>query len=670
MNEVYTKQEQEDKEFFLTRKAQLEAARTETLIENVWRQADLDYTPHKLGYATKKKVLVENERTEVSSYVNLQKDQWRSRDAKNDPYIKIQTAISILFDRNPEAVFDPASKRFEKNTAIMEHLYHRSWSDIKLGSKKELRKFIFNLAKYGWSPARRYYKQEIREGLNMVKEYSLQTDEFVFEKKDKTDVDDVYFESKSPFDVWIDDMARPDDPRSRRDWMWREVFDKTKLEKQFAKSKNIELVQYGYNLPLGNEEDRNNRQYTSTDLVEVFFYENRVKDKLMVYAGDVLLVTMPLPSENKELSLIDTYWTYRSTESPYGIGLNEIMRLNKTALDKVRNMTIDQVVLSIYKMFLYSGSEQLADEGGENISLEPGKGKKVIDPKNITWSNIPGPGQDSYNMIEMLKNDMDDDTGITKTLEGEIEGKTAFETSQALQGALKRLGTPLRNIQSALEWDAYLTVSLIKMVYSVPRVQIFTDPDLISEYIAEVNDDQELYFMDEEGQFNALEYREFQLNIEQNQDGNFEASENKKFFMLRPSWLEWDGEITIRVESMVEMSKPLERQMKLEMSNILIPLIGQMAQSPIMQNAYIKPVKQILKLYNENPKDWLPVEWLSGQMGQPGMMGMMNLGMGGETLQGQTIPGAPEAEQVVPSAEMSTGATESGLIDRSSQILA
>lgn len=113
-------QDEKDLEFFLERKQQLMNFRTQNQVENIWKQADADYVPHQLGAVKNKKVLVENERTEVSSYVSLEKDAWRSKEAKNDPYIKIQTAISILFDRNPEAIFDPAAKRFEANTKLLE----------------------------------------------------------------------------------------------------------------------------------------------------------------------------------------------------------------------------------------------------------------------------------------------------------------------------------------------------------------------------------------------------------------------------------------------------------------------------------------------------------------------------------------------------------------------
>ena len=588
--------------------------------------------------------MVENERSEVSSYVSLEKDNWRSKISSNNLYIKIQTAISILFDRNPEAIFDPLAKRFEANTAFIEKLYHRTWTDVNIGAKKELRKFIFNLAKYGWAPARRYYKRVVRKDMKTITSYNLETKEFTYKKKDMVDIDDVFFESKNPFNVWIDDMAKPDDPRSRRDWLWREVYDKESFEallEDIGSKYKADEFQYS-SVPATSDEQQKGKQYTSDNLIDVYFYENRQTDKFIIEAEDKIVYSSPLPTDNKELSLVDTYWTLRDTESPYGIGLNEIMRGNKVMYDRINNMTIDQVVLSIYKMVFVANSEQLDDEGGESISVEPGKIKKVLDPKNITTYEIPGPNAQSFEMRERLEKGMEDDTGITKTLEGEITGKTAFEISQAQQGALKRLSTPLRNIKSALEWDAKLCINLMRMIYSVPKVYSITEPELITEYIASVNDDKDRYFVDQAtGVFNATKYREFQLNLETSPTGEFQPTEKKQFLMAKPQWLDWEGEITIRIETMIEMSKPLERQQKLEMSNIILPLILQGAANPALVPIVIKPIKQIVKLYDEDPKDWVPEEWLSGQVQMP--IPMMGQEEQAQTLVPQSSIAAPES---------------------------
>jgi hypothetical protein len=671
---VKTKDEK-DLEFFLERKSQLQLARTQSGIEKIWKQADADYAPHQLGNTIKsKKVLVENERTEVSSYVSLEKDAWRSKEAKNDPYIKIQTAISILFDRNPEAVLEPESKRYEANNKLIAELYHRTWTDTKIGAKKELRKFIFNLGKYGWSPARRYYKHVVRKDMQIIKDFNTETKEFVYEKKDIVDMDDVYFEAKSPFDCWIDDMARPDDPLTRRDWMWREVWDKETTTNVLGQE-IADMVEFSQISEVENSEttlgaEKQMNRYTSTNLAVIWFYENRLTDKYMMMWNDKLLKSSPLQRDDKELSLVDTYWTLRDMFSPYGIGLNEIMRSNKVMLDRVRNMTIDQVVLSIYKMIFTSNAEQLDDEGNDNVSIDPGKIKKVIDPKNIAFFEIPGPGQDAFNLIAMLEKDAEDDTGITKTLEGEVQGKTAFEIDQAQQGALKRLNTPLRNIKSALEWDALLCINTMQMIYSIPKVKSLVDPELIADYVAGINDDKERYFVSPDGTFNVLKYREFQLFLEAGPDGSLQHTDNKQFFMIKPSVLDWAGQITIRSESMIEKSKSLERASKLEMSNILIPVIAQMASNPAILMAYIGPVKQLLKLYDEDPKAWLPAEWLQPQAPLPPVPTLATDPNANPANQAGAISnGAPQAEQVNASATQNTPVTDMGMVNKVAQKL-
>ena len=101
-------------------------------------------------------------------------------------------------------------------------------------------------------------------------------------------------------------------------------------------------------------------------------------------------------------------------------------------------MTIDQLTLSIYKMFFYQGTQSITETG--DIKITPGAGKQVLDPKNINWLEIPGPGSEAWKGLEIFKKDMDEASGITDPLLGIITGKTAFEIAQAKESALKALG--------------------------------------------------------------------------------------------------------------------------------------------------------------------------------------------------------------------------------------
>ena len=106
------------------------------------------------------------------------------------------------------------------------------------------------------------------------------------------------------------------------------------------------------------------------------------------------------------------------------------------------------------------------------------------------------------------------------------------------------------------------------------------------------------------------EYRQVQLNLEENEEGKFEASENLKFFTLLPDMLRWEGVINVMPQSVLFESEILTRQMKLELANQLIPMF----QGP--PEIFMKPAKQMLKLYKEYPKDWMPDAWLQGGIPQ------------------------------------------------------
>ena len=149
---------------------------------------------------------------------------------------------------------------------------------------------------------------------------------------------------------------------------------------------------------------------------------------------------------------------------------------------------------------------------------------------------MPGPGAEAWAGIEMFKKDIENASGVTAPLLGEITGKTAFEIAQAKEAALKRLKTPLENIADALEEDGYITVSLIQMLYSIPEVYKITDREKINAYLQEIQSDPELYEYDEEGNFYAKVYREFPMNLEKDEQGNFIESEETRFFRINEDY--------------------------------------------------------------------------------------------------------------------------------------
>lgn len=578
-------------------------------IESVWAQADRDYLPHRLENKGRTVFAQEDDGYRSSKVTLYRTDDWQSDISQPDQYIKIQTALSILIDRNPEAVFRSAGKQFEVNNTLVRSLYQNSW-EIARSKQTFLKPFVFNLAKYGFGIGRVYPRYIARTVKDVLEYDPRDVTKNVYKDRKIVEYDDIYRENLDPYSTWLDDMATADNYLSARDWAWEKYYSYDEFIEEFEQYPNAKFV-----VPKSFEQkpdasqggtgagNRISKSVKEKNQVRVTFYENRIKDIFAVRANDIWIFVEPLPSKHKKLSCIWTYWTLRHPNTPYGIGLLEAMREDKVLYDRLVNMTMDQLTLSIYKMFFHSGTEQLDDTG--EIPITPGVGRQVNDPTNITWVNVPGPGPEAWKGIEFAKQKVDEDTGINAPLAGEITGKTATEVFQAKEAALKRMKAPLENIVSALEEDAWLSVKVMEQIYSVPDVVKISDPDLIDRYLQEINQKPELWFRDPEtGEFYAKLFREVYLNVEQDEEGNVVESEKSQFLRVTPAGLRWEGIINIKGQSILVSTKELEKQMKLEMANIIIPLLPQPYET-------VSPtVKQILRVYEEAPEDWFPLQWL------------------------------------------------------------
>ncbi len=637
-----SKKKLKDFEFVEKRIMELREARKSdqygTKIETIWADADRDYVPHRLKTKGKKVMVEDEDKGWRSSMVRLGDNDWQSDISKPNPFIKIQTAMGILVDKNPTGVFTAANKKYQSTSNLIKQLYQRSWEHAR--SKEQLKLFIYNLGKYGWACGRTYPLKISRKVSNIVEYNSDQPDESKYEEKEVIEFNDVYRENLDPWNTWIDDMARPNNRFSLRDWCWRKVYDWDTAEEEFSKYSNWKFVKPGGIITEKIDTKTPDKKFKSKKLVEAYFYENRIKDIYEVHLNGVPIIQEPLPISdskgNKKLSLWQTYLYIRHAESMYGIGFYEAMRYDQGMLDRIRNMTIDQLTLSIYKMFFYQGTSRLTEDG--NIRITPGIGKQVLDPKNIQWLNTPGPGAESWEGIKMLQSDVNEVTGITDALSGggESKGKvTAFELAQKREAGLTRFKLPLDNICDALETEGYISVALFDLIYSIPETYEIADEELINAYLAETKADPQLYERNKEtNAFTAKVFPEFPMSLDKDEKGNLVETADTRFFRIKPDSLKWEGVITIKAQSILTPSKQLDKAMEMEMNNVLIPLLAQPPQ------IYSKVAKNICKLYDKDPKEVLPAPWLidydKEQQSQPQSM---IIPAGGQPGQGQ--PEAP-----------------------------
>lgn len=597
--------------------------------EEIMKDADREYQPRDLRKAQDKNtILVQDEETGLrgtSKFVTLpDSDDWRSTISEPTLLVKLQTALSVLIDQNPEAVFKATNEKYEKRNNIAKSLWKRNW-EIN-DSIEVLKLFVFDLAKYGFAVGHtlpRILKRE-KEILDVVDTKNPSNNKY--KKIQITEFNDIYREKLDLYRTWIDDKANLSDKYSINDWYYEKDYSYEDFMEEFGVYSNSKSVKYGQ-LPLNND-GINSATKSRGDMITVGFYENKKKDLYCIYIPEqnIILYYSPLPNDDGKLTLWYAYWLERDPRTIYGIGLYELVKNNKVLYDRLKNMTIDQLVMAIYPMLFYTGVPM----NGENeISISPNKLVQKQAGTNIEQVKVEYDPR-GWDGVTHLTEDIDNITGISPTLQGDVTGKTLGEVLHAKDSALKRLNIPLLNIAKAIEQDAYITLSWANQVYSIPEIKEFVSAEKLAEYEEEMGAKASSVLMSDnkvEGEF----YPKIDLGLTEDRDGTLIESPERRFFQLGNNdgnlpleSIKWEGKISIKAKSIISPNPELERQRKLELYNIVSPVVAQMAAlfyqhiDPTTQETYTpqggmetavalyKPLKQILEIQDEKSENWIP----------------------------------------------------------------
>ena len=591
--------------------------------------------------------------------------------AINNAFGKVQTALGILIDRNPEISLEESNPKYSANRELIKGLAQNSWKNTN--SLGQLKLSIFNCAKRGWFVGRTFYRclKHDARFLDRIEDNNKRT----YKKQEIKKVDDVQYMNINNFNAWIDEATVPEDFYSTRDWMWREVVHIDDLRRQFPQAEypNMKFVSEGgdtretiYGSSDKNSSDRsssNEAKQTKDGMTEVFYYENQYEDWFIVEINGVMVVWEPLPQHSKRLSLTYGYWNLRGAETIYGIGIVEAMERDESLIDRILNLDMRHLLTVIAPPGFYTGSE---DPDDETLKYKPGQLSRTLDPNNINFLDVPPGSNRGIETISWIEGKEDNRTGITRTLEGEQGGSdtTAFETGVNRESGLKRLRLPMRSIEYALQWEFMNRIDLIKQVYTDYKVERLTDPEDIQNYLDEVEADPAYYFIENEGnpageEFYTREYRTVQMNVEQDEEGNYIESEEKRFFKVKPEMLSFEGDVIVEAESLLVQSEELEKADTLRLANILIPLVQQGDPAVVGRT-----VKQLLYAFNKDPRKWLPDEWLAAinQQGKIGSGEKKPPQPGQDALEEEGAPdaGQMKADTVVPENEVDGGRTSVG----------
>ena len=552
---------------------------TARTIEATWDYCDYVSLPHKYSHA--------------------EMQPWMSDTSHPMIMAKIDTALSVIISKNPEIELSARKEIFEKKTLILEGLYNLSWE--KGEGRQKLIKFANDMAKYGSAVGREYHRYKKQE-LEEIIEYDPEGDHKT-EKKEITVHDEPYFEVKEIRDCYFDNRAKAYDEDSIRDWAWCEEYDMSTAEKEFARYPNFKYVK---------ESVKDKKAKGEKDLprakVKLWFYENVEDNEFLVTDGIVLVHKGTLL--NHKLSCVIGIWKFRNDFCIYGLSLPEMLEGNQEMLDRMLNMTINQLILGISGPGYYGGSGSLAKD---DMILEP-KLKKLKDADKIKFVDIPTPSNMTMDIVNDIRDEADENSGVTKALGGEQVGKTLGEAVLNKEAGLRRLSLPLQNLEFALERHAQLRIDNIQRIYSRPeRTEIVVnaagvvmDEKLFKEYEAErekgaekLNFIQKFPKNEETGEVFRNQFKEERLPLEKTGEGNIEASDDDKWLEISPEEIKGEFDVRVKAMSTIPLSQTLAASQALETFNII-------AQLPYTD--LYRAEKNILKARDQDPDDWMKTE--------------------------------------------------------------
>ena len=520
--------------------------------------------------------------------------------------VKVHTALSILTGQMPDVRWDSPTSYYEKKTPVINALRKNDWMDDLTRQQYVMLWYYFIL--FGTTFWRRFYKKDERE-VFLPSKINLATDEIEYEPRTMVDYDQVTAEALSPLQVWIDPATKPFNPNSMKKVKYDKVFDYQDFLREFEGK--VSKAVLDTILPTSLV-DKGGPVGDNSVLCE--YYENENLDLYYVVAQDKELLKGHLPYNHKQLSVLMSVWMPRGDQNPFGLGPIEMLMEDKEALDEFKSMTFTQVKFSIYKAVFHSGS--LTGSGGESgdIRIRPDQTYKTTDPKGINFYDMPGPGRDSWDAMALLRERIDDASGINRPLGGEIVKTTAFQTDLAKDAALARLNVPINSMVSLLRRDAELMLELQKQYYSLPEVRELVDDKEITDAYEELAQIQLSgarptfsLFVDETEKGTQVfrgDFRSIQLNFEELPGGQSVPALGNQEITLTPEVFDWKGKIHVISDSLLTLTPTIDRQRKLELFNLLLPLFAQPPQ------LMAKSARELVKIYGQNIEDFFPEDWL------------------------------------------------------------
>lgn len=508
---------------------------------------------------------------------NKSADDWQSNIVPPFTTTIVEKALAEIVDQTIQPTITARGTEDLPKAKLMNYIKEYTWEvadgDLELYSAI---KQALILGKTIWQEDFWQDKREVK----YLKKFDLEKNEEEYVKKDIYDYNDVYGESVSLFDFYIDPIARTinrgkykaDDCIRRYIMSYNAFMESFKgtIFDQFGATKYVRAGKgtdyYQYYQP-GNSTNQGEQ-------VEVLWYWGRRPDKLIIVANDVVIRDGPNPFRHKQLPFAEGS-DVPSLYSFYGMGEPHLLESIQDELTTLRRMRIDRQHLDIWKMFLVNNREDLDED---EAIVAPSRFIHVDDPVNgIRALDYDDINPSAYMEEDRLKQDGREVTGVTSPQPSSTATDAAIQKESTMRALRMKIWLLSRELLTGI---IRLRTPNIVQYYSTPRVEGIVGEDKMTLF---------------------REIRTKDVQLELGRDGMLVEKDDKgdHFFEVKPDMIEpyYGGyDLKFSAEPSLPVSKPLLQQKFNELSNNPIVMLA-------IQNGYYDPGKIADKGFEVNDYD-------------------------------------------------------------------
>lgn len=314
--------------------------------------------------------------------------------------------LSEITDRRIRWHYLPTMPDDEPLTDMLEAI--KDYSMDKGEWDDEFFRFTHDKIHYGTS----IWKEIYREDRRAIREPKKGGKKGEYESRDIKEFQDVYGYKVDLRDFYLDDRVKGEGMRGAEDCIERKIMRIGLFRTRFGKyNKSDKVKEYGFikpvidvkKFPSGGDTTQEGAYLPiaemNADEVEVLEYWNKLKDQHIVVANGIVVVDEPIPYMHKQLPYtIDV--AIPVSNSPYGMGIPEVLESTQEELNTAHNIMIDVNKLDLMRP-TFMGGMSLLDE--DEYQLRPKGIIPVDDVTQVKEMASNGVSETHFRMFEEIK---------------------------------------------------------------------------------------------------------------------------------------------------------------------------------------------------------------------------------------------------------------------------